>query len=247
MIIFGYLNFKNYGDEILYREVIKLYPDHSFDKLSKKNSLKEHLDILSRNKELVAIGGLFQDKSSFFSCFYYAAVILIAKFMKIKIIMKANGIGPLKNPISLFLTYIAYKTADEVSVRDNYSAEFLLKWKIPHSVEKDLVYNIKEMKAVDLDLEESVFVIPRGFMALEEEKTTFIVFSPEDRKHAENLLWDDEKILDANDFEPEELIYLMHKYASSVVSMRYHGLVLADIAGVHYEPYGDDPKIVNFH
>ena len=143
-LLHGYLGYGNYGDELLAalveRQIHKLDPKAEIARLSSRNSWSEHLELISKCRELICLGGLFQDKSSTRSPLYYCATILLAKLLGKKVKILAQGIGPLSKKKSKFCTWLAYKLADKVSVRDENSKLILDRWGIDHYYGSDLAW-----------------------------------------------------------------------------------------------------------
>lgn len=141
----GYYGFGNLGDELLAEALIKLLEEEGISKeemvlLSslpgvserkfavksvKRDNLIALWNILKQTESLLlGGGGLFQDVTSFRSCFYYWGVVRIAELAGCKIWAFGNSIGPLRRSISKYLTADAYKKCNFIAVRDQKA----LKW-----------------------------------------------------------------------------------------------------------------------
>jgi polysaccharide pyruvyl transferase CsaB len=66
-------------------------------------------------------GGLFQDSSSLKNVVYYAGVIVLARLLGNRVLWWAQGIGPLKHPVSQGLTSLALRLSHTLTVRDDQS------------------------------------------------------------------------------------------------------------------------------
>jgi len=147
-LLHGYLGFGNYGDELLAKLVTHALkqdkPDEEIDRLSAKNSWLEHFSKISDCKEMICIGGLFQDKSSPRTPVYYFLTILFAKLMGKRVKILAQGIGPLNRWQSSLMTFLAFKLADKVSVRDQNSHLMLKDWGVDHYYGSDLAWLLAE-------------------------------------------------------------------------------------------------------
>ena len=73
---------------------------------------------------------------------YYLLIIYTALILKKKVIIYAQGIGPIESKIGRFLTKFALKRASEVSVRDTKSLALLKSWKIDAELVRDPVLDI---------------------------------------------------------------------------------------------------------
>ncbi len=281
ILIFGYLGFNNYGDELLAslltEELKKKKGDIEILSLSKKDSLVSHLKKIYKAKEIYAIGGMFQDLSSYASPLYYFFVLLFAKLMGKKIIIEAQGLGPLNYWFNRLFAKTIFRLANKVSVRNSYSSELLNQWGIKHTVVPDLAWRLKE-KFEDYnsrviasphsgrgnpvfekfsDTEKYLFISLKssntiGMLAL--PITTKIVFlEMQDGDHflheklAKNLNLKPEQCIyiEAKNYQAEELIYIFKNYSSKLITMRFHAMILAQIAGIEVEVLNpnNDPKL----
>ena len=140
-VISGYYGFGNNGDDALLlaitKEIKSLYPDAEITVLSKspKKTEKQYhvrsvnrynvfsvLNALHRCDMLISGGGtLVQDATSTKSLIYYLTVIRIAKFFKKKVMLYANGIGPLTSFKNIERTKDILNTVDLITLRDKNS------------------------------------------------------------------------------------------------------------------------------
>lgn len=154
-LIHGYLGYGNYGDDILLDLLSKAintrYKDINIQTLSSKNSFFQHLKLISSSKEMICIGGLFQDSSGIMSLLYYFSTIFLAKFYNKPIRFLSTGIGPLKSSLAKSLSYLAFRMADIVSVRDRASSILLKEWGIDHYYGSDLAWNLYSEEHIKSD------------------------------------------------------------------------------------------------
>ena len=118
----GYYGFNNFGDEAILKTLVqelKLYSTeitvfskspaltssrlgvsavYTFDFFNIFRTLKS-VDVL-----ISGGGSLLQDSTSLKSLFYYLGVILVALFFRKKVVIFAQGIGPINNFLGRFLT-----------------------------------------------------------------------------------------------------------------------------------------------
>ena len=274
-IILGYLGFGNYGDEILAnlleaRLKAKYGSKAVIKRLSSKTSWLEHLQVIFKCKKVFAIGGMFQDLSGPFSIFYYSIVILIAKLFSKEIIIFAQGIGPLQNPISRFVVDKIFRLANQISVRDEDSSSFLQDCKIPHIAVYDWAWVlIDEIDNIDIKKflkisHNSVCIALRCSQFINDEfieKISSLIDSPKQKLIFLEMQKRDHEVnsrllnslksnpeatfIRAEDFSPQELIYLFKNYCSSIYTMRYHAGLIAKIAGIEVNLIDCDPKMVS--
>ncbi len=286
-LLHGYLGYGNYGDELLAslveQQIRKLEPNAEVARLSSRNSLTEHFKLISKCKELICIGGLFQDKSSDRSPIYYCTTVIVAKLLGKKVKILAQGIGPLSRTKSQFCTWLAYRLANKVSVRDLNSKSILDNWGIKHYYGSDLAwllvdseaklspeakrridnvfFNVNpEQKMLIISLrseagdfsgklaERIVDKIAKEFCIEPDTSLMILQMQDQDRKVHDRFYNYTKKIylVEAKDFKPEEIIYILKNYGREIVGMRFHGLIFAKIAGLEITAIASDPKIREF-
>jgi len=175
VLLFGYFGFGNFGDELILKSADKLLSSqHQVSvvvsrKLKLKNKNKKYIRrgffrileaVIDHDVLLFPGGSVFQDKSSPLSPLYYAFWALTAKMFKKKLILAAQGIGPLQRRINLIITRKVFQIADFVSLRDELSAQYCRKNRIRYDqVGSDIVWSLLEKStADDKDLDQSIFL-----------------------------------------------------------------------------------------
>lgn len=161
VIISGYIGFDNFGDEAILSVLLEDLKAQSTDitvissnpdktKLIHGVKTVKTFDILSilfnlaKTDVFISGGGsLLQDKTSIKSLMYYLFLIFAAKIFGKKIIIFAQGIGPINNPLARILTKIAIKSAALVSVRDEKSLFLMRGWGIDTDLQPDPVFNLE--------------------------------------------------------------------------------------------------------
>lgn len=144
VLLSGYYGFDNFGDESILELLVQnlasigcdinilsknpkktflLHAVNSSQSFSFFNLIKQlqWCDVL-----LSGGGSLLQDSTSVKSLVYYLFVIFLAKLFGKKVIIFAQGIGPIHNKLAFFLASLILKKCDYVSVRDEKSL-FLLR------------------------------------------------------------------------------------------------------------------------
>ncbi len=145
IVISGYYGFDNSGDDSILHAIIQefktLYPSIRIVVLSKKpeetsklygvdsiNRL-DFIRILNRirhTKLLISGGGsLIQDVTSTKSLLYYLSIIHIGEMFKKKVMLYANGIGPIKNKGNYKRIAEVLNRVDLITLREPSSAEEL--------------------------------------------------------------------------------------------------------------------------
>lgn len=162
VFVSGYYGFDNLGDEAILEELC-----HELKQLVKP----EEIMVLSANPELTARrygvrsiqrnnlielwtalsqarlfvsggGGLFQNSRTIGSIVYYGLQILMAKAHQAKVIIYAQGIGPLRGKLAENLCRQFFAQADELTVRDDASISYLESWNLKGIRSADPVWNL---------------------------------------------------------------------------------------------------------
>lgn len=187
ILISGYYGFDNFGDEAILGVLS-----------SKLKELGTNVRVLSKNPEktaslygvestfffslpkviyrilksdiLVSGGGsLLQDVTSLKSLLYYLWVINTALFFRKKVVIFAQGLGPINNKFAALLTKITLKRCSLVSVRDRKSKLLLNKWNIEADLVCDPLFDINLPEYAPLS---KVGVQLRSFKNLKEDLLT---------------------------------------------------------------------------
>ena len=160
-VISGYYGFGNFGDEIILSVLTKKLKDCGIEPIvlssNPEKTSKEHFvnsinsfnfyqvsGLIKQSDILISGGGsLLQDVTSIKSLLYYLWIIFTAIRYKKKVIIFAQGIGPIKNKIAQIITAKLLKKCDYVSVRDLKSHQLLEKWDVKSELLCDPVFSIK--------------------------------------------------------------------------------------------------------
>ncbi len=160
IVISGYYGFDNFGDEAILgvltaklkelgHEISVLSSNpHKTAKLYGVGSLFSFCLIkvilrIAKSDILISGGGsLLQDVTSSKSLFYYLFIINVALFFKKKVIIFAQGIGPINNRFGAFLTKKALEKCSIVTVRDRKSRLLLHLWGIEAELVCDPLFDL---------------------------------------------------------------------------------------------------------
>jgi polysaccharide pyruvyl transferase CsaB len=146
IMISGYYGFNNFGDEAILKSMVRAFkekiPQIKILVLS-QNPLKtsQTYQVKAINRlHLISIlnclrdtnlfisggGGLLQDSTGKgWSILYYLGLILGAKIIRVPVMIYAQGIGPINQPINKKLMRWILNKVDLITVRDNFSKELL--------------------------------------------------------------------------------------------------------------------------
>lgn len=160
VIISGYYGFDNFGDEAILGVLVKKLKELKADiRVFSKNPEKTAKlygvnttasmcfpQVIKRLKEsdiLISGGGsLLQDVTSLKSLIYYILVINIALFYNKKVIIFANGIGPIRSRFGRLITKNTLKKCTYISVRDEKSLFLLRGWGIKANLVCDPLFDL---------------------------------------------------------------------------------------------------------
>lgn len=158
-VLCGYYGMGNGGDEALLASLLQMIPssvepivlsgnpqetsDRYKVKAVPRKSIPAVLAALRQSEAFIWGGGsLMQDASSSLNPFYYGGLMLLAQLLGLKTVAWAQGIGPLNQPFSRWITRRALAGCQKVSVRDRNSAALLEKWQRPYLLAPDPVWGL---------------------------------------------------------------------------------------------------------
>ena len=281
VLISGYYGFNNFGDEAVLTVLINsLRQEHVNDitviskdpKGTRKthgtktvytfNLLKIFFEILRTDVLFSGGGSLLQDVTSAKSLLYYLSLIILSLFFGKKVIIFAQGIGPLKNNFLKKLTKFVLKKCSFVTVRDKRSYDLLKSWDIPAELVCDPVWKFKtskmyshngvgvQLRSWHLLTDEMIKSLAKAISENFPQKKIFIfaLQRTQDKEVCEKL---EEEILKINPKIYTQVI--LNRKPSSVsdsfshldmmIAMRYHACLLALKYGIKTLPVIYDPKV----
>lgn len=278
VVLSGYFGFKNFGDELILsilinklRElnaevnVITANPDYTRSNYTDIDCIKT-FDILSILKTIKSCdilisggGSLLQDVTSLKSLFYYLFIICIALILKKQVIIFAQGIGPVNNPLGRYLAKNILKHCNHISVRDEESAQLLKRWGIDSKIVCDPVFSLK----IDNQPKEKILGFQlRDFNGIDDYYLKFLAsFCPLFPSYKIEIY----SLQDSIDLEvckrfkhsleveniPAELFYKMKaedvinriSRCEYLIGMRFHSLIIGLLSGVKCLAINYDIKV----
>lgn len=271
IVISGYYGFKNFGDELILSILTRYLKSQNADvtvfsvdtEYTSSNygvksvatfDLGQIVKTLSGSDVLISGGGsLFQDATSLRSVLYYSIILAMAQILGKKTVIFAQGVGPLKNPISRFLVKNLFKKCDYVSVRDENSQKMLARWGVSSILVSDPAFslevqNVAKEKVLGVQLRAftgmgedflqnlACVVNESGF----EKVKLFSLQKSQDfelsKKFAQMLIGKSVEIV-------EEKIVSEISKIDTLIGMRFHSLVVALKSGVKCCAINYDPKV----
>ncbi|MGK7927533.1 MAG: polysaccharide pyruvyl transferase CsaB [Spirulina sp.] len=156
-VLCGYYGKGNGGDEALLATLLQMLPESVTPIALSGNPQQTYqrygietcdrfsafrlLEALGKSDYFIWGGGsLMQDVTSFASPFYYGGLMALAQKRGLKTIAWAQGIGPLKSPVTRWLTRQVLSHCQAISVRDRASAQLLADWQINNFLSPDPVW-----------------------------------------------------------------------------------------------------------
>ncbi len=166
-VISGYYGKGNGGDEALLMSLLQMLPSQVEPIVLSANPRKTYeqygvqtyhnrsglaiLEALKTSDIFIWGGGsLMQDVTSLASPIYYAGLMALAQQKGLKTVAWAQGIGPLNNPLTRWLTRQVLLGCTAVSVRDYKSAQLLSKWHINPLIAPDPVWALTAKSVLGL-------------------------------------------------------------------------------------------------
>ncbi len=159
--ISGYYGFKNFGDEAILTVLINHlkqlkdiditvfssdidYTSSTYSVNSvKRFDIKNVIKTIQNSDVLISGGGsLLQDVTSLKSVVYYSLIIALGLLFNKKVIIFAQGIGPLNKKLSQLIVRNLLKNCTLVTVRDEKSLALLNNWNIHANLVCDPIYSL---------------------------------------------------------------------------------------------------------
>jgi len=156
-VLCGYYGKGNGGDEALLATLLQMLPAHITPLVLSGNPDETRdrygvetcdrmaflpvLQALRQSDVLIWGGGsLIQDATSVASPLYYGGLMALAQQLRLRTIAWAQGIGPLKRPLTHWLARRTFAGCSAVSVRDHGSATLLSNWQVDCTLAPDPVW-----------------------------------------------------------------------------------------------------------
>ncbi len=279
--ISGYYGFDNFGDDALLSVLVESLKNSGTEDITvfSKNPVSTKkfykvkscysFDIFSLLKTLIKCdflisggGSLLQDSTSVKSLIYYLGVIFSALLFGKKVIIFAQGIGPIKNELLIKITKFLLKKCFYITVRDEKSLILLKNWGLNPILVSDPVWNLKiktkySHNAIGIQLREwetltddNLYELANCIVKLYKDKKIFIYALQKslDIEVCDKLEYLLKKlnpdihthvILNRAMFEISESF----SHIDELIAMRYHACLLGLKYGIKVLPIVYDPKV----
>ena len=160
-VISGYYGYRNFGDEEILTSLLKHLNELHCEATVLSGDVeytKEHNNVNAvyrfslwavineiKNCDVLISGGgsLLQDVTSLKSLIYYLFIISLGLLFNKKVIIFAQGIGPINNKFAQFITRKLLQLCTYVSVRDDISRNILEYWEVDADLVCDPIWGIE--------------------------------------------------------------------------------------------------------
>ena len=280
VLLSGYYGFDNFGDEAILQSLITNLKNinasvtvlsHNPKKTTSIYDVKsvfmfnpiKIFNSISNCDVLISGGGsLLQDVTSARSLIYYLFILFMAVLFCKRIIIFAQGIGPINNKILRNLTKFILKKAKLITVRDEKSKNLLDQWGIASNLVNDPVFGIKLKTSypkgkIGIQLREWKYMSDEFFLNLvrkiakDFEDKEIYIYSLQDKQDKEICLRFENYLHMENPRVNTKVFYSMTvneiiesmKDLEYLVAMRYHAIMIGLKYGVKTLAINYDPKV----
>ncbi|MDD5258592.1 MAG: polysaccharide pyruvyl transferase CsaB [bacterium] len=290
VLISGYYGYDNLGDELILKAIIEhlrsldpalditvissnpwrtvnLHP--AIEAVSRKNVFGIFKALRQCRLFISGGGGLLQDTTGQGSVLYYLGWGIIAKkIFRKKVMLYAQGIGPLHKGLSRFLVNAWIGKMDLITLREDKSLQLLRELRVPETMIKitaDPVLGItlkncnpvaKHPLCIGVVLrqdQDKLRSVPRWCEILNSVKNTYnarILLLPFQDPNDVNLSRAIKESMkgkvDLKNWDTLEDIFTFYENVDILISMRLHALILAAVYGKPMLGINYDPKIDSF-
>ena len=279
-LLSGYYGKGNGGDEALLATLLQMLPPHVIPVVLSGNPEETRdrynveaydrmapLPVLQALRSCDALiwggGSLIQDATSAVSPFYYGGMMALAQRMGLKTIAWAQGIGPLKRPVTRWLARQTFGGCT-ISVRDRASAAMLADWNIPCLLAPDPVWALEAKPVPGLwDLpaprvavtlrshpqltETRLANLTRALVDFQKATQTFILLLPfqqrQDLPIAQAIQPQLKDVSQIMCLSEPQLLKGVFRGVEMAIGMRLHSLIMAASVGCRCFALSYDPKI----
>lgn len=281
VLLAGYYGFGNLGDELLAEACLSL--------LERCGVSKERIAILSASPEetgkrlgvdaydrwalcevlvgmknsntmLFGGGGLFQDRTSLRSCFYYWSLVQMARIFSVKTWAVGQSLGPLNSAAGRYLAKKAFARFLYRNVRNRDSLGMLNNWGFFSTQSPDLVMSLKVKR--DFEMGERLLLNLRtGYDKISKQAVTSAVNTAEKNGFSiYGVALSDDDVKEFERYVSEGTLKLdqitvvrslsqfedVLNRSCCAIGMRLHFLILSLLAGLPMRGAPYDPKVASF-
>jgi len=274
--VIGYYGFGNLGDELLLssflqnmKEIAPSAEINVYSKYPQDTKKTYNVNAIPRNNFLAVKdydilvfggGGLIQNSTSIKSLMFYLLHVVLAKFYRKKVVLLAQGIGPLSGRFAKIISRIIINMTDLITVRDESSKSLLKSIGVtkPIEVTADLVFSLEF--PIEKNSSHAIGISVRSANVASDkyrlEISKFIKYLMGMSKSVVLLCLKEEDILEAkkinellaNQVDIVSPMQVVNKMRSLdvIIGMRLHSLILATMMKIPFVALSYDPKVASF-
>lgn len=166
VVVSGYYGFDNLGDEAILEElvselkqlgdpekvvVLSARAEATAGKLGVRSHARGDFAGLAQLLQHTRLfisggGGLFQNTRTLGSVLFYGLQITMAKMLGAKVMIYAQGVGPLQGTLANQATRLAFSLADSITVRDQSSLALVKSWGLQAQLTADPVWCLSQSR-----------------------------------------------------------------------------------------------------
>lgn len=280
VVLSGYYGFDNFGDEAILQVLVNNLKNIGaditvFSRNPKKTS--QIYDVksvfmfnifgiiknISKTDVVISGGGsLLQDVTSIRSLFYYLVIIFVSILFCKRVIIFAQGIGPIKHKFAQKITKNLLKKVSLITVRDERSKKLLNEWGLKAQLINDPVWgtNLKTLRPkgkIGIQLREWKYMNDEFFLSLvkkiakEFENNEIYIYSLQDKQDKEICLRFENYLHIENPKVNTHVFYSMSvndminsmRNLEYLIAMRYHAIIIGLKYGIKTLAINYDPKV----
>ncbi len=146
LLFFGYYGEGNLGDDLLLKSLLTIFGNKynlgvlikGIDKRYQQKDIREFskfsIDVFKGIKWADVVvgggGGIFQDKTSIRSFYYYIFVLSLSLLFGKRVYLLGQSFSPLKSKINEFFLRVFLNRTGKIYVRDSFSKDYLIKLRV---------------------------------------------------------------------------------------------------------------------
>jgi len=222
--------------------------------------------MLSAKRFILGGGGLLQESSGPFNHLYYLGLVVMAHVLGCRTETIGLGVDPVRHTYNRWMTgWVFNHLVDRIAVRDKASMRVLRSCGVDRAIEvqRDLVMELPVKQGQPQNADRIALCVMKwpGRIGWDQDLALFCealqkkmgvaidlfpFFPNEDRELSEAIASKTRATIKLRVWEkPEDLLECFSDYGL-VISMRYHALVLAHLAGVPVVGWGQQAKVRQF-
>jgi polysaccharide pyruvyl transferase CsaB len=277
-VLCGYYGFGNGGDEALLATLLQMLPEtitpivlsanpeaterqHGVRACDRSNP-RQVFQVLRQSQAFIWGGGsLIQDSTSLASPLYYCGLMQLAQTLGLTTIAWAQGVGPLKHPLTRAIARWTFQRCTAFSTRDPGSAALLQSWGLVGDWSPDPVWAMTTTATASLPSTPTVAVTLRPHSLLTPERIDCLVEAliafqaqtgakvlllPFQRSQDRPLALEIQTRLPESEvieIEDPRGLKALYRRVNMAIAMRLHGVIMAAAEGCRCVALSYDPKV----